>query len=250
MLVLNTPHNPLGKVFSRSELENIASFCIKHDLICLSDEVYEWIVFGENGDEHIKIASLPGMWGRTITVGSAGKTFSVTGWKLGWSIGPAELVQAMQSHQQNTIYTCATPTQEAVARSLEHELNLLQSLKGEQLENHCYLRSLRHELKKFSYRMADCLQKANMTPVKPQSGYFMIADASNLPLPQEFERQLPYWDLRANDWLMREKGICGIPQSVFYNSAQTKKEGEKYIRWCFAKQEPTLEKAFAILHNL
>lgn len=108
MLILNTPHNPLGKVFTRAELEWLASLCRSHDALCLSDEVYEWMVFE---GEHVRMASLPDMWERTITVGSAGKTFSVTGWKLGWAYGPRELIRNMQVVHQNTLYTCSTPLQ-------------------------------------------------------------------------------------------------------------------------------------------
>lgn len=94
MIVINTPHNPLGKIMSRKELEMIGELCKKHNVIALMDEVYEWIVY--DGLEHVRMASLPGMWERTITVGSAGKTFSVTGWKLGWSYGPEYLIKPMQ----------------------------------------------------------------------------------------------------------------------------------------------------------
>ena len=112
-IILNTPHNPIGKVFTREELQVIADLCIKHDTLCISDEVYEWLVY--KGNKHIKIATLPGMWERTITIGSAGKTYSVTGWKLGWSIGPQNLIKHLQVVHQNTLYTCPTPLQEALA---------------------------------------------------------------------------------------------------------------------------------------
>lgn len=94
MIVVNTPSNPHGKVFTRAELEFIGNLCKKHNVIALMDEVYEWIVY--DGKEHVRMASLPGMWENTITVGSAGKTFSVTGWKLGWAYGPAHLLKPLQ----------------------------------------------------------------------------------------------------------------------------------------------------------
>lgn len=109
MIILNTPHNPLGKVFDREELEMIARLCKKFDVLCVSDEVYEHMVF--EPFEHIRICTLPGMWERTITIGSAGKTFSVTGWKLGWAYGPQNLIKNLQIVHQNTVYTCATPLQ-------------------------------------------------------------------------------------------------------------------------------------------
>lgn len=121
MIVINTPHNPLGKIMSQKELEFIGNLCKKHNVIALMDEVYEWIVY--DGLKHVRMASLPGMWERTITVGSAGKTFSVTGWKLGWAYGPANLIKPMQLVHQNTIYTCPTPLQVCVV-----EIDSLNSL--------------------------------------------------------------------------------------------------------------------------
>ena len=115
MIILNTPNNPLGKVFTRPELEMIADLCQRHNVLCLSDEVYEWMVF--KPAEHIRIAGLPGMWERTITIGSAGKTFSVTGWKLGWAYGPAPLMRNLQVVHQNTLYACSTPLQVSVGRA-------------------------------------------------------------------------------------------------------------------------------------
>ncbi|KAG8237223.1 hypothetical protein J437_LFUL013724 [Ladona fulva] len=108
-IILNTPHNPLGKVFSRKELTFIADLCLRWDALCIADEVYEWLVYSPN--EHIRIATLPGMWDRTITIGSAGKTFSVTGWKTGWAYGPASLMVNLQLVHQNCVYTCPTPIQ-------------------------------------------------------------------------------------------------------------------------------------------
>jgi len=114
MLVLNTPNNPLGKMYSRVELESIARLCIKHNILVVADEVYEQIYHEPN--EHLSMASLPGMWDRTITIGSAGKTFSLTGWKIGWALGPRNLIKYLQLVHQTAIYTVATPLQEAVAR--------------------------------------------------------------------------------------------------------------------------------------
>lgn len=116
LLVLNTPNNPLGKMYSPRELEQLADLCRKHNILVISDEVYEQMYYSPN--EHLSIAKLPGMWERTITVGSAGKTFSVTGWKIGWALGPKELIRYVQLIHQNAIYTVATPLQEAIARAL------------------------------------------------------------------------------------------------------------------------------------
>lgn len=121
MLILNTPNNPLGKMYSRRELEGIAGLCKEHNILVLADEVYEQMHFSDTGDtgspEHLSIALLDGMWDRTITVGSAGKTFSVTGWKVGWALGAHHLIRYVQLVHQTAIYTVATPLQEALARA-------------------------------------------------------------------------------------------------------------------------------------
>jgi len=103
-IIVNTPNNPLGKVFSRKELEFIAQLCKQHDVLCIMDEVYEWLVYEPY--EHVRMASFPDMWDRTITIGSAGKTFSVTGWKLGWAYGPEYLMRNLCTAHQNSLYTC------------------------------------------------------------------------------------------------------------------------------------------------
>ena len=139
MIFINNPNNPLGKVslylaidsiactykvFNQAELEALAEICIRRDILCISDEVYEHLVYAPQ--EHLRIGSLPGMWERTITIGSAGKTWSATGWKIGWSYGPADLIRAMHVVWQNSIYVAATPLQEACARAFQFwDLHLL-----------------------------------------------------------------------------------------------------------------------------
>ncbi|WAR30342.1 KAT3-like protein [Mya arenaria] len=159
-IILNNPNNPVGKVFRREELEVIAKLCIEHDVVCVADEVYEWMIY--RGFEHIKI-------------GSAGKTFSATGWKLGWAVGPADLMQALMVLHQNSIYTCPTPIQEAVAAGLEYELSVF----GD--EEKCYLKSLAlQELAPKRDMLAKVLSEVGMTPTVPEGGYFMLADISKL----------------------------------------------------------------------
>ncbi|KAG1940813.1 kynurenine--oxoglutarate transaminase 1 isoform a [Pimephales promelas] len=170
-IIINTPNNPIGKIFSRSELQAIADLCIKHDTLCFSDEVYEWLIY--KGHEHVKIATLPGMWDRTITIGSAGKTFSVTGWKLGWSIGPEHLIKHLQTVMQNSLYTCPTPLQEAVGQGLLRDYELMG-------QPDCYFSSLALELESKRDRMAAMLRQIGMTPVVPEGGYFMIVDVTAL----------------------------------------------------------------------
>ncbi|XP_043242761.1 kynurenine aminotransferase-like isoform X1 [Amphibalanus amphitrite] len=244
MIILNTPNNPLGKVFTRPELELIAELCQSHNALCLSDEVYEWMVF--KPAEHIRIAGLPGMWDRTITVGSAGKTFSVTGWKLGWAYGPAKLMHNLQVVHQNTLYTCSTPLQEALARSFEHEMSLMGSPE-------CYFTSLANdELRPKRDYMAQFLTDCGMKPVIPEGGYFMVADWTSLD-KSKIDLS-PYTPGKPDDhrfvyWLVHHHKLQGIPPSSFY-SAEHKKLAEHYIRFCFIKDDKNLEKAESILKEL
>jgi len=242
MIILNNPHNPIGKVFTKKELETISALCIKWNVVCLSDEVYEWMTY--DGKKHIRICTLPNMWDRTITVGSAGKTFSVTGWKIGWAFGPEHLMTNLKMVHQNSVYTCATPLQEAVSRAFEIELERLES-------NDCYFNSLPEELKVKRDFMADFLKNSGMNPVIPEGGYFMLADytglaaAKNINLDSEPDQHRDY---RFTKWMTKNMGLQGIPVSAFYNQGN-KHLGENYVRYCFIKKQENLEEAAAILTN-
>ncbi|XP_053325659.1 kynurenine--oxoglutarate transaminase 3 isoform X2 [Spea bombifrons] len=238
-IILNTPNNPMGKVYTKEELQMIADLCIKHDTLCISDEVYEWLIYP--GNKHIKIATLPGMWERTVTVGSAGKTFSVTGWKLGWSIGPAHLIKHLQTVQQNSIYTCPTPLQEALAHALFKDFKRMD-------EPDCYFTSLAVELEAKRDRMARLLQEVGLKPVIPEGGYFMVADISVLDVDlSDMKTDEPY-DYKFVKWMIKTKKLAAIPITAFCAPATTK-QFEKYIRFCFIKQESTLDAAEVILKN-
>ncbi|XP_078346819.1 kynurenine--oxoglutarate transaminase 3-like isoform X1 [Oculina patagonica] len=231
-IIINTPHNPVGKVFSMEELQLIADLCKKYNAICISDEVYEWLVYG--GEQHIRIATLPGMWERTITIGSAGKTFSVTGWKLGWSIGPKELIKSLQTVQAQVTYTLPTPTQEALAQAFEHEIPLIGTEKS-------YFTGLSRMLEQKRDLMAKLLTEVGFKPIMPQGGYFMMADTSDIDVNfDEYDKSDDPHDYKFVRWLTKEKGIAAIPPSAFY-SAQHKHYGAKYIRFCFIKEDSTLE---------
>ncbi|XP_016355510.1 kynurenine--oxoglutarate transaminase 3 [Sinocyclocheilus anshuiensis] len=233
-IIINTPNNPIGKIFSRSELQAIADLCIKHDTLCFSDEVYEWLVY--KGHEHVKIATLPGMWDRTITIGSAGKTFSVTGWKLGWSIGPDHLIKHLQTVMQNSLYTCPTPLQEAVGQGLLREFELMG-------KPDCYFTSLALELEGKRDRMAAMLRQTGMTPVVPEGGYFMIVDVTALNQDLSHMGDDEPYDYKFVKWMIKEKNCL---QNYIYIYI---KQFEKYIRLCFIKQESTLDAAEAILKS-
>lgn len=237
-ILVNTPNNPIGKIFTRDELQMIADLCIKHDTLCFSDEVYEWLIY--KGHQHIKIATLPGMWERTVTVGSAGKTFSVTGWKLGWSIGPQHLIKHLQTVMQNSLYTCPTPIQEAVAQGLVRDCALMG-------QPDCYFTSLAEELQDKRDRMASIVQAAGMVPVIPEGGYFMLVDVSPLKLDLSHMEDDAY-DYRFVKWMIKEKKLAAIPVTAFVGDA-SRKDFEKYIRFCFIKQDSTIDAAEAILKN-
>lgn len=238
-IIINTPNNPIGKIFSRSELQAIADLCIKHDTLCFSDEVYEWLIY--KGHEHVKIATLPGMWDRTITVGSAGKTFSVTGWKLGWSIGPEHLIRHLQTVMQNSLYTCPTPLQEAVGRGLLRDFELMG-------QPDCYFSALALELEGKRDRMAAMLAQTGMTPVVPEGGYFMIVDVTALNQDLTHMGDDEPYDYKFVKWMIKEKKLAAIPVTAFVGEDSVK-QFEKYIRLCFIKQESTLDAAEAILKN-
>lgn len=238
-IIINTPNNPIGKVFTKDELQMIADLCIKHDTLCFSDEVYEWLVY--RGHQHVKIATLPGMWDRTVTIGSAGKTFSVTGWKLGWSIGPEHLMKHLQTVMQNSLYTCPTPLQEAVAQGLLLNYELMD-------QPECYFTLLADELEGKRDRLAAIVEEAGMTPVIPEGGYFMLVDVTALNQDLSHMDEDEAYDYKFVKWMIKEKKLAAIPVTAFVGEESTK-DFEKYIRLCFIKQDGTLDAARSILKS-
>ncbi|XP_060719070.1 kynurenine--oxoglutarate transaminase 1-like isoform X1 [Tachysurus vachellii] len=239
-IVINNPNNPLGKVFQREELQMIADLCIKHDVICFSDEVYEWLTY--DGARHIKIASLPGMWERTITVSSAGKSFSATGWKVGWAIGPGHLLKHLQTVHQNSLYHCPTLNQEAVAMAFEREYELFGTEES-------YFKQLPAQLQSKRLRLVECLRSVGLQPILPEGGYFMITDISSLKVDMNDpnSKDEPY-DYRFVKWLIKEKRLGTIPVSAFY-SQESRPQFQNYIRFCFVKDDSTLKAAEDILRQ-
>ncbi|KAI4816597.1 hypothetical protein KUCAC02_008920 [Chaenocephalus aceratus] len=224
-IVINTPNNPLGKVYKTEELQMIADLCIKHDVLCISDEVYEWLTY--DGNKHVKIASLPGMWERTITIGSGGKTFSATGWKVGWVISSGHIIKHMKTIFQNCVYHCPTAAQEAVARGFEREYELFGSPES-------YFQQLPAMLHHRRGKLASCLQSVDISSVKVDFNDDSTKDES--------------YDYRFVKWLTKEKGLATIPVSAFY-SPEHGKEFDKYVRFCFVKEEATLDAAEQILRK-
>ncbi|XP_047380441.1 kynurenine--oxoglutarate transaminase 1 isoform X3 [Sciurus carolinensis] len=226
-LVLNTPNNPLGKVFSKAELELVASLCQQHDVLCFADEVYQLLVY--DGVQHISIASLPGMWDRTLTISSAGKIFGATGWKVGWVLGPNHILRHLQTVHQNSVFHCPTQAQAAVAKSFEWE-QLHMGQPGS------YFAEFPKAMQRNRDHMIHSLQTVGLKPVVPHGGYFLIADISDFKskmpdLPGAAEE--PY-DRRFVKWMIINKGLMAIPVSIFY-SVPHQKDFDHYIRFCFVK---------------
>ena len=221
-LVLNSPHNPTGKVFDRRELELIAALCVEHDVVAVTDEVYEYLVFGDA--EHVSLAQMPGMRARTLAVSSAGKTFCLTGWKVGWVCGPAPLVDAVHAVKQYLTFAGAGPFQAAVAEGLT--------------DPGPWLAAYRDGLRRRRDLLAATLAEAGVTCVPSQGTYYLQVDT----------RSFGYDDARAfcRD-LPRRAGVVAIPSGVFYDSADT---GRHLARLAFCKSEATVSAAAGRLAGL
>lgn len=217
LLMLNTPHNPTGKVFRRDELEQIADLCQTYDVIVISDEVYDQLVFA--GATHIPIATLPGMWERTLTINSLGKTFSLTGWKIGYAVGPASLNAALRAAHQWITFATATPLQFAAAAALEGALH------------NGYYEQFRAEYTA-RYRLLEEILVSVGLPVLPTEGsYFLMADIT----PTGFHDDVTFCR-----YLTQEVGVAAIPPSAFYARQY---DLPLLARFCFAKRPETLRAA-------
>ena len=227
LLVINTPQNPVGKLFSRDELEQIAALVQKYDTLVLSDEVYEWMTYGdaENPVEHVRIATLPGMWERTVTLGSAGKTFSVTGWKIGWAITPRPLAHAILMAHQWIPFTVATPLQEAIAVGLE------------QVQERDYFNWLSATYRGKRDKLLAALANVGLRATAPDGSYFILFDTSHLDVPiPDGERR----DVAICRWLTTEVGVAAIPPSPFYSSPH-KYLTDNLARFTFCKSDDLLD---------
>jgi aspartate/methionine/tyrosine aminotransferase len=229
LLILNTPQNPLGKVFTRAELEMIAGLAQVHNICVLSDEVYEWMVYpsASHATDHVRIATLPGMWERTITLGSAGKTFSVTGWKIGWAICPPHLARAIFAAHQWIPFAVATPLQEAVAVALEH---------APAVDYFAWLGSM-YQAKRD--RLFTVLQEVGLHPIKPDGSYFILFDTAHLDVPFAPGSRRDYAVCR---WFTRHAGVAAIPPSPFYSEAHQYLT-DNLARFTFCKTDDLLDEA-------
>ncbi len=221
LILLNSPHNPTGMVATREELTAIAALAIERDLLVITDEVYEHIVFA---GEHIPLATLPGMRERTVTIGSAGKTFSFTGWKIGWVTGSPELVTAVRTAKQFLTYVSGGPFQYAIATGLA-------------LPDSFYA-GLGDGLRKRRDLLAQGLRDAGFEVFTPQGTYFITTDIAGLGEPDglAFCRSLPH-----------RCGVVAVPNVVFYDDRQA---GRSQVRFAFCKREEVLADAAARLRGL
>ncbi len=222
VLLLNTPHNPCGTVFTRQELELIAGVCQRHDLIAVCDEVYEHLTF--DGIEHVPLATIAGMAERTLTISSAGKTFSFTGWKIGWVTGPAGLVSAVRTVKQFLTYVSGGPFQHAIAVALELPSTVTEALAAS-------LQSKRD-------RLAAGLTAAGFEVNHPQGTYFITADIRPVGASDglSFCRELPH-----------RAGVVAVPTQVFYDDESA---GQPFIRFAFCKRDEVIDEAVTRLTHM
>ncbi len=221
LVLLNSPHNPTGKVFGRSELAEVARICCERDLVAVTDEVYEHLVYD---GEHVPLATLEGMRERTVTLSSAGKTFSLTGWKIGWACGPAELVARVRAAKQFLTYATGTPFQHAVATALAAGDRLVVPLR----ESLCERRDL----------LCDGLEALGLAVHRPSATYFATTDVASIGAEDglEFCRELP-----------ARCGVVAVPASVFYLDPEP---GKTLVRWAFCKRPEVLGEALVRLKAL
>lgn len=216
LLLLNSPHNPTGMVLTADELAAIAELAVERDLLVVTDEVYEHIVF--DGGEHIPLISLPGMGDRTVRISSAGKTFSFTGWKVGWVTGSPELVAAVRTAKQFLTYVASGPFQYAIAEALRLPDG--------------YFTGFRDDLQAKRDILADGLTAAGFQVHRPQGTYFITTDIADLAPGTDaltFCRTLPH-----------RAGVVAIPSSVFYDHPTA---GRTQVRFAFCKQQAILTEA-------
>jgi len=217
-VLINTPHNPTGRVFSREELETVASLCKEFDAIAITDEVYEDLVFD---GVHTSLAQLDGMWERTITLSSLGKTFSLTGWKVGWAVGPDDLTAGLRAAHQFVTFATATPLQHAAAAALEAPEVFYIDLVAD------YRR--RRDL------LAGGLTDLGFDVFMPKGTYFILADHTRFGFSD---------DVEFARYMVTEVGVAVIPPSAFYHRRE---DGSSLIRFAFCKDEGTLKEA---LHRM
>ncbi len=225
-IVLNTPNNPTGKVFSRDELDEIASLCHRWDTYAVTDEIYEHILY--DGAEHISLATITGMENRTITINSISKTYSVTGWRVGWAIAAEPLSQRIRKVHDFLTVGAPTPFQHAAAAALSFPSAYYAGLQSHYVDT-----------RKFLF---DLLQETGFKPYKPEGAYYIIADIASMM------RQMGvHDDFSFSRKLIELTGVATVPGSSFYSDPQ---KGKTQVRFCFCKKWETLHAVDRALHKL
>jgi len=221
-VLINSPHNPTGVVLDRAQLAEIARLAVAHDVLVICDEVYEHLVFDDA--EHVPLASFPGMRERTLRISSAGKTFSATGWKIGWVLGPPELISEVTAVKQYLTFVSGAPFQPAVAAALE--------------QGDGWVAETRRGLQDKRDRLATGLRSVGLEPVIPRGTYFLTTDVRPLGYPDgvQFCRDLPH-----------RCGVAAIPHAGFYHRVEA---GRPYVRWAFCKRDDVLDEAVRRLSRL
>jgi len=221
-ILINSPHNPTGVVLSDADLAEIARLAIEHDVLVICDEVYEHLTFDDA--QHRPLAMLPGMRERTVRISSSGKTFSATGWKIGWALSTPELISEITAVKQFLTFVSGAPFQPAIARALN--------------EGDAWVEQARLGLQAKRDRLAAGLRSVGLDPVIPQGTYFMTTDVTPLGYPDgvAFCRDLPV-----------RCGVVAIPHQVFYDRVAA---GRPYVRWAFCKRDDVLDEAVTRLRAL
>jgi aspartate/methionine/tyrosine aminotransferase len=214
-IVLNTPNNPTGKVFTPEELEEIAGLCQRWDVIAFTDEIYEHITY--DGARHVPIATIAGMEDRTVTISALSKTYSVTGWRVGWTVAPADLIKAIRTVHDFLTVGAPTPLQHAGAAALRLPEDYYHRIAKEYAERRALI--------------LDILEETRFKPQPPQGAYYVMADISHL----DFEN-----DVQAAQHLVREAGVAVVPGSSFFSRPEL---GAHTVRFSFCKRLETLEEA-------
>lgn len=220
-VVVCTPSNPSGKMFSEAELRVLAEVARAHDLLVITDEIYEYITY--DGRTHISPAGIDGLWERTVTIGGLSKTFSITGWRLGWAVAPEHLARWI-TLANDLFYVCApTPLQHGAAAGFDAPKAFFDDLK--------------HTYTVLRDRFCNALVKAGLEPIVPQGAYYVLADVSRLGLPTSREAAMH---------ILHTAGVAGVAGSAFYQSPV----GERLVRFCYAKEDPVLDEAIRRLGRL
>lgn len=214
-ILVNTPANPSGKVFKRSELEMLAEFATRHDLFVFTDEIYEHFVY--DGRSHISPGSIKELADRTITISGFSKTLSITGWRIGYTVSAPQWAQRI-GYMNDLVYVCApAPLQYGVALGLPRL-------------DEAFYRGLTREYSRKRKLLCSALQQAGLDPYIPQGAYYVLADVSSLPGSSSKEKAM---------FLLKHSGVASVPGDAFFQSA----EGRNIVRFCFAKSDDVLAEA-------